>query len=117
MTGGHDESNFLDSTEVLRPGSDWQEITSARLPRPMSGVRVITFNNRVLLFGEWKHFIINVIFLTLARVSGGSDGDQPYDDILEYKVGDGWKEVGTMTKARGYHGLSVVSINDFPYCN
>ena len=48
MTGGYK----LDSTEVLRPGSDWQ-ITFARLPRSMWGVRVITVDNRVLLFGEW----------------------------------------------------------------
>ena len=53
MTGGHDgDSNKLDSTEVLRPGSGWQEITSARLPRPLSAVRVSTVDNRVLLFGE-----------------------------------------------------------------
>ena len=52
MTGGWDGDNFLDSTEVLRPGSDWQEITSARLPRPLAGVRVSTVDNRVLLFGE-----------------------------------------------------------------
>ena len=53
MTGGYDDGlNNLDSTELLRPGSDWQEITSARLPRPMRGVRVSTVDNRVLLFGE-----------------------------------------------------------------
>ena len=53
MTGGYDGwNNRLDSTELLRPGSDWQEITSARLPRPMSGMRVSTVDNRVLLFGE-----------------------------------------------------------------
>ena len=57
MTGGWNELRCkleLDSTEVLslRPGSDWQEITSARLPKPMDGMRVITVNNRVLLFGE-----------------------------------------------------------------
>ena len=51
MTGGYDGDNFLDSTELLRPGSDWEEITS-RLPRPMNGVRVSTVDNRVLLFGE-----------------------------------------------------------------
>ena len=62
VTGGYDD-NYLDSTEVLRPASGWQEITSAsgwqeitsaRLPRPMAGVRVSTVNNRVLLFGEWR---------------------------------------------------------------
>ena len=53
VTGGWDnEYNSLDSTEVLRHGSEWQEITSARLPRPMLNVRLITVNNRVLLFGE-----------------------------------------------------------------
>ena len=53
VTGGQDDNlNILDSTEVLRPGSDWQEIASARLPRPLWGMKVITVNNRVLLFGE-----------------------------------------------------------------
>ena len=46
--------NYLDSTEILRPGSEWQVITSARLPRPMYGVGVTTVDNRVLLFGEWN---------------------------------------------------------------
>ena len=52
VTGGYDDDyNRLDSTELLRPGSDWQVITS-RLPRLMDGVRVTTVDNRVLLFGE-----------------------------------------------------------------
>ena len=60
MTGGWNELRWkleLDSTEVLslRPGSEWQEITSARLPRPMDGMRVITVDNRVLLFGELRY--------------------------------------------------------------
>ena len=61
MTGGVNYdgyNNKLDSTEVLRPGSEWQEITKARLPRPMYGVRVITVDIRVLLFGEWKQILI-----------------------------------------------------------
>ena len=58
VTGGSDGDNKLDSTEVLRSGSGWQEITSARLPRPMYGVRVITVSNRVLLFGEWRQILM-----------------------------------------------------------
>ena len=54
VTGGYDGDNRLDTTEILRPGSDWQVITSARLPRPMWGVGVATLDNRVLLFGEWN---------------------------------------------------------------
>ena len=56
MTGGYDGHNTLDSTEVLRPCSDWQY--SARLPRPMRGVRVSTVDNRVLLFSEWREILI-----------------------------------------------------------
>ena len=55
----------LDSTELLTPGSGWQEITSARLCRPMDGVRMnnvdngqddsvvhIIYPHSILLFGE-----------------------------------------------------------------
>ena len=51
VTGGHVGPELLDSTELLRPDSDWQEIT-ARLPRPMTALRVNTVDNRVLLSGE-----------------------------------------------------------------
>ena len=57
MTGGYDnaglgESPYLDSTELLRPGASWQEITSARLPRPLLDVKVNNVDNRVFLSGE-----------------------------------------------------------------
>ena len=55
VTGGRDDgNNNLDTTELLRPGSEWQVITSARLPRPMLAVGVTTVDNRVILFGEWN---------------------------------------------------------------
>ena len=57
VTGGYDGDNRLDTTEFLRPRSDWRVITSARLPRPMYGVRVTTVDNRVILFGEWNIII------------------------------------------------------------
>ena len=42
----------LASTEVYYPSAgEWREVPGA-LPRPMSGMRVVTLNNRVLLFGE-----------------------------------------------------------------
>ena len=63
VTGGNDGYYILDSTELLRPGSDWQQISSARLPRQMSGVRVITVDNRVLLFGEWRQLLILLLHL------------------------------------------------------
>ena len=64
VTGGWDDGyNKLDSTELLRPGSDWQKIT-ARLPRPMAGVRVNNVDNRVLLSGE---LVIMMILLHLPQ--------------------------------------------------
>ena len=58
VTGGMDfDYNYLASTEVYRPSAgEWREVPGAVLPRPrrggMRGVRVVTLNNRVLLFGE-----------------------------------------------------------------
>ncbi len=40
VTGGHFGDGYLDSTELLRPGSEWQEIT-ARLPRPMDSMSTV----------------------------------------------------------------------------
>jgi len=107
VTGGTvDGLNFFDSTELLRPDSGWQEIT-ARLPRQMSGVRVNTVDNRVIL-------------------SGGFDDDEFDDDleynynadILEYTHSDGWRKIGTMRDGRGFHGTSLVEFKDFErYCN
>ena len=64
VTGGFDgDGNNLDTTETLRPGSDteWQVISSARLPRPMYGVGVTTLGERVLLFGELCYDVIFVL--------------------------------------------------------
>ena len=55
--------NYLDSTEILRPGSEWQVISSARLPRPMWRVRVTTVDNRVLLFGECRQILTSLFHL------------------------------------------------------
>ena len=54
VTGGWDsDRKYLASTEVYRPfAGEWREAPGGALPRPMSGVRVVTLNNRVLLFGE-----------------------------------------------------------------
>ena len=59
VTGGwnaspnHRFGERLDSTEVYRPSAgEWREVPGGALPRPMWGMRVVTLNNRVLLFGE-----------------------------------------------------------------
>ena len=41
-----------------------------------------------------------------------------FEDILEYRDGDGWKKVGAMKNERNYHGISVIKYEDFKdYCN
>ena len=54
VTGGWDSRNKpLASTEVYRPSAgEWREVPGGALPRGMGYVRVVTLNNRVLLFGE-----------------------------------------------------------------
>ena len=54
VTGGLDSiAEILASTEVYCPSAgEWKEVPGGALPRPMAGVRVVTLNNRVLLFGE-----------------------------------------------------------------
>ena len=54
VTGGWTyDYNALASTEVYRPSAgEWREVPGGALPRPMTEVRVVTLNNRVLLFGE-----------------------------------------------------------------
>ena len=54
VTGGWNDDAYhrLDSTELLRPGSGWQVITSARLPQTIESMKVSTVDNRVFLLGE-----------------------------------------------------------------
>ena len=53
VTGGQDSGwNPIASTEVYCPSAGrWRKVRGGALPRPMAGVRVVTLNNRVLLFG------------------------------------------------------------------
>ena len=54
VTGGWGSGyEALTSTEAYRPSAgEWREVPGGALPRPLRGVRVVTLNNRVLLFGE-----------------------------------------------------------------
>ena len=74
---------------------------------PLSGFWPFSFSLKLLLHIH-----------NLQNVTGGYDGDNYYEDILEYKDGGGWRKVGEMQNGRNYHGLSPVNFNDFAnYCN
>ena len=52
VTGGLDSNDdYLDSTELLVPGSSSWRLATGLLPRPMSGVRVATLANTMYATG------------------------------------------------------------------
>ena len=65
VTGGWDSSEEpLASTEVYHPSAgEWKEVPGGALPRPMAGMRGVTLNNRVLLFGEKKILLLEDIII------------------------------------------------------
>ena len=58
VTGGWGPGDeYLTSTEVYYPSAGkWREVPGA-LPRPMVGLRLVTLNNKVLLFGEMREWV------------------------------------------------------------
>ena len=64
VTGGWDSNtDYLDSTELLVPGSGSWRLATGLLPRPMVDVRVATVDNKVFLTGE-NIIIIIVVMMT-----------------------------------------------------
>ena len=65
VTGGNDGGDYLDSTELLVPGSGSWRLAAGLLPRPMAALRVATAANNLYgsyhvnlyLTGEWIAFI------------------------------------------------------------
>ena len=51
VTGGYNY-DYLDTTELLVPGSGSWRLAAGLLPRPMVDVRVATVDNKVFLTGE-----------------------------------------------------------------
>ena len=51
VTGGKDYPDYLDTTELLVPGSGSWRLATGILPRPMSGVRVATVANTMYATG------------------------------------------------------------------
>ena len=59
----------------------------------------------------------SVANVTMIHVTGGYDGDDHSDDILEARGGE-WRKVGTLTRGRYSPGVSIVNFKDFAeYCN
>ena len=55
VTGGQDYPDYLDSTELLVPGSGSWRLVTGLLPQPMIDVRVATIDNMVFLLGRYQY--------------------------------------------------------------
>ena len=51
VTGGSGNGDYLDSTELLVPGSGHWRLATGLLPRPMDSMRVATVANTLFLTG------------------------------------------------------------------
>ena len=61
VTGGWTGSDYLDSTELLVPGSDSWRLASGLLPRPMGGLSVTTVANTLYATGT---LVILLLYVT-----------------------------------------------------
>ena len=52
VTGGYGNHHYLDSTELLVPGSGTWRLAAGLLPRPMYEMRVATVANTLYLTGR-----------------------------------------------------------------
>ena len=60
VTGGYG-SDYLDSTEALATDASSWVTSTAKLPRPMRGLRAANIDDRVLIFGNYSLFITHQI--------------------------------------------------------
>ena len=106
------------TTEVYRPSAgEWREVPGGALPRPMADIRVVTLNNRVLLFGE--KIILTCCSLIAHTYEGGTDKYwTSYAEILEYSEGEEkWINDGKMSEKRHSHAVSIIDFDKFKdYC-
>jgi len=101
VTGGHNGYKHVDTTELLYPLSvTWTKVTSAKLHRPLSNVRITNVGNRIFGFGgdSWR-FVSK--------------------DILEFSTTNRtWTKVGEMKFANCKQnnclvGTSLVKFEDY----
>ena len=57
VTGGYDGNDYLDSTELMVPGSGSWRLAAGLLPR-MESMRVATMDNNLYLTGDSNHLTL-----------------------------------------------------------
>ena len=134
VSGGTDQDddlNFRSSTETLVEGNQAWNFQKP-LPSARMALRGISLPDTVIMAGkniqilsvelvEWDQ--VSSVLRNLTIFSGGgvlADGENLLflDDVLMFDPKDSdWKKIGGMKTARGWHGASLVNMNDvINYC-
>ena len=116
VTGGYDTNvHYLDSTELLLPGSGSWSLATGLLPRPMAYMRVATVANTLYLTGRIVIILLVMMGRVLMLYPGGYNSPNPhyYDEILEFRPDtEDWSLAGRMLEARGWHAVSTINFED-----
>ena len=116
MTGGQQNPglNRLISTEKFVEGSSkWREVKGGELPSARLGLKGISLNNNILMFGG----LFQLKFLFKYLYKGGNDG-RDLDEILQFDIEtEQWRNVSSLSVASQYHAVSGVYSKDVEnYC-
>ena len=133
VTGGSDTTTtlngvYLDSTELLVPGSGSWRLVNGTLPRLMTGVRIDTIANIMYLTGKSLLFCdyigtgpvacTDVCLCPGGEVHGEGLDSTAYDEILQFHPDtEEWTLTGRMIEARSSHAVSSIFFEDVrDYC-
>ena len=123
---GTDRRHFiLDVIETFDINLGRWATSGSTLPRLMTGLRAANIDGRVLIFGKYILIHHKPYIKETYVFAGGAPYDKP-DDILEYDPDDileydpeqdSLVPVGQKIKARAWHAVSVVKVQDYaPWC-
>ena len=118
MTGGElGLWTYTDTTEIFDHNLGRWTTSGAKLPRPMSALKAVNIDGRVLIFGKYILIHHTPDINETYKIAGGRPYAKPYgqpDDILEYDPEqDSMVPVGQKLKARANHAVSVVKVQDY----
>ena len=123
MTGGQlgvklsVKSEYIDTTEVYDSNLGSWALSGAKLPQSMRGLGAANVDGRVLIFGKYILIHHTPDIKETYKIAGGAPYAKPDakpDDILEYDPEqDSMVPVGQKIKARAYHAVSVVKVQDY----
>ena len=122
VTGGEYDyyQGYLDSTELMVPGTGSWRLAAGLLPRPMLDVRVATVANILYALGNVMifHYIMSkdctyTLYWCCLHPGGRDDYDHNYDEILAWSPDtEEWSLAARMIEARQSLAVSTITFED-----